>query len=99
MYSSPRLIISVLCLASFDTACRGRLPPTEPPRVSDDGVPSTSTNDGPTLGKLTGEGIPLPAGKGGSSVLPDLPGPGPAGSAGTGGSSAAGGGAGGGAIR
>ena len=94
MSSSPQLLVSLLCLVGFDTACRGRLPPTEPPRVSGEGVPSTTTNDAPTLGPLTGEGIALPAGKGGSNVLPDPPGPGPAGSAGTGGG-VAGGGAGG----
>ncbi|HKY36125.1 MAG TPA: hypothetical protein VJN18_09315 [Polyangiaceae bacterium] len=80
MYSSPtHLLVSLLCLAGLDTACRGRLPPTEPPRFSDDGVPAARTNDAPMLDPLTGEGVMAPAGKGGTNVLPPLPGPGPAG--------------------
>jgi hypothetical protein len=76
--------VSVLALAAgANLACRGHLPPTEPPpSIPED--PSASTNDSPTAGPLAGPAAPLPGAdtnKGGSNVLP-LPSP----SSGSGGS-------------
>jgi hypothetical protein len=91
MYSrSHLLLVSVLCLAGLDTACRGRLPPTEPPRVSGEGAPVTRTNDPPSLGSLIVDGVVAPVGVGGTNVLPEPPGPGPAGSAGVSGTGSGG---------
>ena len=77
-----RFIFVFVLAAGATVACRGHLPPTEPPpSIADD--PSTRTNDAPAAGPLAGPASPLPgdSSKGGSSVLP-LPPP----SSGSGGS-------------
>jgi hypothetical protein len=51
-------------------ACRGQLPPTQPPRLQQDS-PATSTNDAPT-GPMAID----PLGSGGTNILPN-PGPSP----------------------
>ncbi len=65
-------------LGGLASACRGNLPPTEPPRVVDEGLPGASANgnDAPLLA-LAGPG-PVAAGSGGTGALP-IPPPGPGG--------------------
>jgi hypothetical protein len=67
------LLVVMLLLGN----CRGTLPPTEPPRVTDEGLPETRTNDVTPFGPLAVDG-PAPlagTGMGGTSVLPPPPGP------------------------
>ena len=73
--ATSRFVVSVVALLLG--SCRGTLPPTEPPRVTDEGMPETRTNDVTALGPLAFDG-PAPlagTGTGGTSVLPPPPGP------------------------
>src|SRR5262245_23570167 len=73
-------------------SCRGTLPPTEPPRITDEATPETRTNDAPALGPLAGDGVTPSAGgsgSGGSNLLP-LPPVGGTGAGGAGGSAGSG---------
>jgi hypothetical protein len=100
MSSVIKSALGLLGLAALGVACRGTLPPTEPPQGSPDGAPSMQTNDTATAGPLADEGLasppatlpgpgaPLAAaepGAGGTSVLPPPPPP-PHGGTGVGGS-------------
>jgi hypothetical protein len=72
MQASKRFVSVLVLTLGATLACRGHLPPTEPPpSIEDD--PSTRTNDSPAAGPLAGPASPLPgadSSKGGSSVLP-----------------------------
>jgi hypothetical protein len=76
----------LLVLGAAQAACRGTLPPTEPPR-SGDASPGTRTNDSPISSPLAGEGAPTDTltgtGSGGTNALP-LPVPSGGSSAGSG---------------
>jgi hypothetical protein len=77
------LTAACLALLALAAACRGQLPPTEPPRIEQD-LPGTTTNDAPTVGPMasdvTGSGgtnalpgpsaPPAPGGSGGSFTTP-----------------------------
>lgn len=86
MQSFAKACLVLLSLAAAQVACRGTLPPTEPPR-SGDATPGTRTNDTPVSAPLAGDGVPAETitASGGTNSLP-LPIPSAGGS--TGGSSA-----------
>lgn len=88
MSSVIKSALGLLGLAALAAACRGTLPPTEPPQGSPDGAPSMQTNDTATAGPLADEGLASPpatlpgpgaplaapeSGAGGTSVLPRPP--------------------------
>jgi len=57
--------IFAAALLALSGACRGQLPPTQPPRIDPD-VPETSTSDRPLPGPMATD---MPSG-GGANVLP-----------------------------
>ncbi len=61
----------LLSLVAAQVACRGTLPPTEPPR-SGDATPGTRTNDTPISAPLAGDAAPTDpvTASGGSNTLP-----------------------------
>ena len=82
MQSIKRSVLGgwLVSAVGFSIACRGQLPPTQPPRGDGD-VPGTRTDDGvaaaplagsesPSLATLSGggsgRGVPLPSGSAGS---------------------------------
>ena len=77
------ILLATLLLPAFHSGCRGPLhpgplPPTEPPRVTDEAGPEARTDDGPVLGPLAGDGlVSASGGSGGTSILPPRPEPGP----------------------
>jgi len=58
-------LVSLLLLA-IAAACRGQLPPTQPPPRIQQDVPETTTNDAPTAGPLAVDA----ASSGGTNLLP-----------------------------
>lgn len=83
MQPFTKACLALLSLAAAQVACRGTLPPTEPPR-SGDATPGTRTNDTPVVAPLAGDGVPITA-SGGTNSLPL---PIPSGGSSAGGSSA-----------
>jgi hypothetical protein len=49
-----------LTIAALGVACRGTLPPNEPPRSSPEGAPAMHTNDAPTVGPRADENLASP---------------------------------------
>jgi hypothetical protein len=86
MQPFAKACLALLALAAVQGACRGTLPPTEPPR-SGDATPGTRTNDTPVAAPIAGDSIPSDpmTASGGTNALPL---PGPSGGTSTGGSAA-----------
>jgi hypothetical protein len=47
-------------IATLGVACRGTLPPSEPPRSAPEGAPALHTNDAPTAGPLADDQLASP---------------------------------------
>jgi hypothetical protein len=73
MQNVVRISLSLFGVAALAVACRGNLPPTEPPR-SGDASPGTRTDDNPVASPRAGEPIPgsreSTTASGGSNGLP-----------------------------
>ena len=74
------LTAAMLALLALAAACRGQLPPTQPPRVEQD-LPGTTTNDAPTVGPMASDVT-----GGGTNALPSPSAPPSPGGSGSGGS-------------